>query len=761
MTGETPHGAPDAFFRLAFENSAIGMCLVAPDGRLLEVNQALCEILGRPAADLLARTWQELTHPDDLGADLGLVGEMLRDARQTYRLTKRYLRPDGRVVWAELSVSCVRAEDRTVEVFISQIVDVTAQVDALRTARESEARLRAVTDTAPDGIVTADLEGTITGWNAGAQALFGYAEDEVLGRPVSMLMPERYRADHPANMRRVRDTGERRVVGRVVELEAVRRDRSEFPIELSMAEWEVAGQRFVTTFIRDISDRRAAAEALAASEAEYRLLAENASDVVFRGDSEGVARWLSPSVTALVGWTPEEMTGRPFVEFVHPDDVATLRAGQAQVFAGRAAHCDVRVRTSAGGCRWMSITLRPVFGEHGEAVACAGGWRDIQAEVEAREALAASERRFRTVADYTADWEWWLAPGGDLLYMSPSCERLTGYSAEEFLADPSLLTRITHGDDREAMREHYEHSDPPDLARRSHSLQFRIVRRDGELRWIGHNCVRVLLPDGTDLGVRASNHDVTDQVLAAQQVRRLNTELERHVDERTAQLTAANEELQAFAYSISHDLRAPLRAVDGFSQLIADDYGALMEQDGRDDLQRIRAAAQKMGKLIDALLTLSRLSRADVEYEDVDLGRMAADIVADLRERDPGRRVEVSVGEGLVASADPDLMEAALSSLLDNAWKFTAGREVAHIEVGRVVVDGERAFYVRDDGAGFDPAYGHKLFRPFERLHANDVYPGTGIGLATVGRIVARMGGRCWAEGAVGEGAAFFFTLGS
>ena len=246
---------------------------------------------------------------------------------------------------------------------------------------------------------------------------------------------------------------------------------------------------------------------------------------------------------------------------------------------------------------------------------------------------------------------------------------------------------------------------------------------------------------------------------AEEDLARLNADLERRVELRTAQLRAANEEMEAFAYAVSHDLRGPLRAIDGFSAVVLEDAAEKLDAGDRDSLSRIRAAAQKMDQLIDALLSLSRLSRKQPEAGRVDVSAAAARVVEQLREEEPGRDVDAGIAPGLETTTDADLLDVVLGNLIGNAWKFTGGREHARIEVGETRADGERAFFVRDDGVGFDPAYAKMLFQPFQRLHGAGEFPGTGIGLATVRRIVTRLGGRCWAEGAVGEGATFFFTL--
>src|SRR6266550_690478 len=226
-----------------------------------------------------------------------------------------------------------------------------------------------------------------------------------------------------------------------------------------------------------------------------------------------------------------------------------------------------------------------------------------------------------------------------------------------------------------------------------------------------------------------------------------------------AQLLAANTELDAFAYSVSHDLRAPLRSIDGFSQVLLEDYAAQLDEAGRDSLRRVRAATQRMGTLIDDLLKLARVTRAEMRTEVVDLSVMARDIAAELQRATPERQVEFAIAQGLEARGDARLLRVALENLLGNSWKYTAKRTKPKIEFGSTEENGGRAFLVRDNGAGFDMRYADKLFGVFQRLHSLSEFEGTGVGLATVRRIITRHGGRIWAEGAVDQGATFYFTL--
>jgi light-regulated signal transduction histidine kinase (bacteriophytochrome) len=279
--------------------------------------------------------------------------------------------------------------------------------------------------------------------------------------------------------------------------------------------------------------------------------------------------------------------------------------------------------------------------------------------------------------------------------------------------------------------------------------EFRVVLPAGGIRWISALGDTTYDEAGKPLRMSGVCLDVTGRKLAEIELQNL-----------TARLKSANEELEAFAYSVSHDLRAPLRSIDGFSRIVLEDCSARLDDNGRKHLARVRAASQRMGELIDDLLKLSRTVRTEMRIQKLDLSALGRETVANLQEAEPARPVEWVVAPGLEAVADRALMRLVLQNLLGNAWKFTGRRAGgARIEFGRQEGGDGPAFFVRDNGAGYDPKFADKLFVPFQRLHAQEEFAGNGIGLATVQRIIHRHGGRLWAEGQPGQGATFYFTL--
>lgn len=385
--------------------------------------------------------------------------------------------------------------------------------------------------------------------------------------------------------------------------------------------------------------------------------------------------------------------------------------------------------------------------------------RELQAQIhereQATEALAASERRHRTLLNALTAVVWTADADGGFDTNQPPWQAYTGQQPEQYRA-LGWLDSIQRSD-----RPRFEAAWSRARAERSElSCELQLWHAASQRhRYVRLNAVPLCDERGTLLEWIGTADDIDDNHRAAEQIHQLNADLENRVAVRTAELERANNELEAFSYSVSHDLRTPLRAIDGFSQALLEDYGAQLDDTAQDYLRRVRAGAQRMGRLIDDLLKLARVSRAEINAEVIDLSHIAGEILDELRAGEPERDVSVRMTTGLTAAGDPHLMRIVLENLLNNAWKYTGKRRHAEIEFGMRLQNGQPCFFVQDNGAGFDMTYSGKLFGAFQRLHDNKDYAGTGVGLATVQRIIHRHGGRIWAKAAVDEGAAFYFTL--
>jgi PAS domain S-box-containing protein len=373
-------------------------------------------------------------------------------------------------------------------------------------------------------------------------------------------------------------------------------------------------------------------------------------------------------------------------------------------------------------------------------------------DVAARGKLHASEERFRTMVEAAPDAVVISDANGRIVFTNAQVDKILGYSPEELVGQPveKLIPSHLHA-------RHVDHRTGymknPTIRRMGADLDLSAVRADGTTVPVDIGLGFVDSHEGRL--VIASIRDVSETVQQKLLIEQYSQKLARD----NVSLAALIKELEAFSYSVSHDLRAPLRAIDGFTEALVEDYADKLDDTGRDYAVRVRKGTQRMGMLIDDLLTLSRITRKELKRQTVDLSAVAREISGRLRTGEPARDVEFCVEEGLKAEGDAGMLRIALENLLNNAWKFTKGRAPSYIEFGHREIDGGTAYFVRDNGAGFDMAHADKLFGAFQRLHSDREFPGTGIGLATVQRIINKHGGRIWSEAEVGEGATFYFTL--
>ncbi|HTR39933.1 MAG TPA: PAS domain S-box protein [Bryobacteraceae bacterium] len=557
-------------------------------------------------------------------------------------LERRSHRKDGSEFWAEWTFKPLAGKDGTFTHCVWTCRDITER----RKAEEESRLLGTIVEFSEDAIVGKNLDGIVLSWNKGAEQIYGYSAEEMIGQSASILFPP----DHPDEFKEIMEyirLGQRL---EHMETERIRKDGSRIVVSVTISPLrdESGAVTGASTIARDITDRKRAQEALAHSELRYRSLVRVVSQIVWTTDSQGEVVSDIPSWREFTGETFDRIKGWGWLETLHPDDrERTARIWSQAVNAGSFYMAEYRMRRSDGEYRWMLVHGAPILNDHGQ----------VQ-------------------------------------------------------------------------------------------------------EWVGI-CV-----------------DIHDRIMAEEEIRQLNQTLETRVVERTAALQAANKELEAFAYSVSHDLRAPLRAISGFSRILLEEFGAACPAEAHRYLGIVNDNAVQMGTLIDGLLSFSRLGRQALNIQTVAPEDLVRQALADLSSEQQGRQVEITVADLPPCQADPLLLKQVFFNLLANSLKYTRNRPVSRVEVGsfrfaelaaqtevcqngapRGAEPDAAIYYVRDNGAGFDMRYADKLFGVFQRLHRAEEYEGTGVGLATVRRIITRHGGSVWAEAALDQGAAFYFTL--
>ena len=636
----------------------------------------------------------------------------------------------------------------------AEIVERKKTERALRTSR---AEFEAFVDSAPDAIVSVNREGRIVLVNSQTEKVFGYARDELLGKPVELLLPQRYRNLHARHRSDYIASPTTRPMGVGLELSGRRKDGTDFPVEISLSPVQTQGDVLVTSIVRDVTERKRVEAALARQTLrlqEQANLIELAHDAILMRDMDGRITFWNHGAQETYGWPAEEAIGHTThsflqAEFPMPMDQVQAKLLEEGQWQGEVEH------TTRDGTR-IVIASRQVLqrDEHNQPRAILEINRDITQRKRAEEKLSESEARFRTLVEQVQDYAiFGVDPEGRVTSWNAGAERVYGYASAEIVGH-SIARFYSSG---EAASDKLKRELEIAAAEGVYEEVGPRVRKDGSRYWADVLVSALRDPNGDLRGFANVTRDITERKKSEEEIQKLNQELEHRVSE----LATVNQELEAFSYSVSHDLRAPLRGIAGFSQALVEDYNEVLDDQGKDYTRRIHSATQRLTQLIDDLLTLSRVTRSEMNREmSVDVSSIASAVGAQLRTMNPHRQVELVVAPKLVTRGDPRLLRIALENLIGNAYKFTSKVPQARVEFGSAGNEnGKTIYFVRDNGAGFDMKYAAKLFGPFQRLHSTNEFPGTGIGLATVQRIIHRHGGRVWAESAIGQGATFYFTL--
>jgi PAS domain S-box-containing protein len=515
------------------------------------------------------------------------------------------------------------------------------------------------------------------------------------------------------------------------------------------------GQSEKVSAIIDLTGRKRSEDELKASLKEVidlkAALDEHAIVAII--DPQGKIIFVNDKFCAISKYLREELLGqdhRIINSGYHPKEF--IRDLWTTIAHGRVWHGEIKNRAKDGSFYWVDTTIVPFLNEQGKP----RQYVAIRTDITECKRVEAAAAQLVAIVESSDDAIIGKDLRGIVTSWNAGAEKEFGYSASEMIGHS--ITRLIPQDRQEEEAKILEQIERGKSVRHFETVR---LRKDGSTFDASVTVSAIKDRAGRIVGASKVLRDITTRKKAEETIHRLNAELEQRVIERTAQLEAANRELEAFTYSVSHDLRAPLRAMDGFSQAVLEDYGAQLPEGGQRYLQTIREGAQRMGTLIDDLLTFSRLSRLPLNKRAVDTGRLVRDTIEELGAQREGRQIEISVGELPPCHGDLALLKQVWLNLLSNAFKYTRQRERAVIEVGslREKEQDENVYFVRDNGTGFDMRYVGKLFGVFQRLHRAKEFEGTGVGLAIVHRIIQRHGGRVWAEAAVDRGATFYFTL--
>ena len=682
-------------------------------------------------------------HPEDR-AKVNEAYTVSVQNRTPYTIDHRLLFSDGRLKYVHEQCETFYDADGKPIRSLGTVQDITERKHIEEDLRIANIYTRSLIEASLDPLVTISADGKITDVNAATEIVTGATRKELINTDFSdyFTEPNKARAGYQEvfNKGFVQDYA----------LEIRHRNGKVTPVLYNATVYKDISGKVIGVFAaaRDISGQKAAEN----EREQFFTFFQLSPELMCIADPNGCFKKINPASMQLLGYSENELLAEPFIDFVHPEDrQPTLNEMSLQLQRGYSLNFENRYRRKDGTYIWMS--WKASFNKH-EGLTYASA-RDITETKHAEQALIQANEKMETIFSNTQILFALLDTDFNFIRVNrayaESDEHTTDFfpGKNHFALYPDAENEAIFKTVLKSRKEYTTFAKP---------FQYPEHPEQGITYW-DWTLSPILGSSGNVIMLVFTLLNVTERKLAEIEIKKLNEELEQRVIERTAQLEAANKELEAFAYSVSHDLRAPLRSIDGFSHILLEDYLNCLDDQGKDYLHRVRTAAQHMAQLIDDMLNLSRITRSQLNIQSVNLSDITTEIDAELRQFQPERNVELLIQKNVTVRGDARLLKIVLDNLLRNAWKFTSKNTSAHIQFGMMKVEDKDAFFVQDDGAGFDMAYAAKLFGAFQRLHSASEFPGTGIGLATVQRIIHKHGGTVWAEGKLKQGATFYFTI--
>jgi len=715
------------------------------DRTVIRANEALCTLWGSTPEEVIGKSSREystwLTEAEQLSfmTTLHDNGECLNH-ETTFRMA------DGRLLNFNISSRMITFKEEAC--ILSVMRDISEGKRTKKALGASELRYRRLFETAKEGILILDAgTGMVVDVNPFLVTLLGYSHEQLLGKAIWELG---FFKDVVANESNFAELREKEYI-RYENLPLETSEGKRIEVEFISSVYLVNESKVIQCNVRDLTARRLAEVAAA----RLAAIVESSDDAVVGKDLDGVVTSWNAGAEKIFGYSAQEMVGQPILRLIPPERHHEETEILAHIRRGESSRHFDTVRLHKNGNRLdVSVTVSPIRDATGKIIGVSKVARDVTERKKMARIISESEERFRTMANSMSQLAWIAQADGFISWYNQRWYEFTGTKPEQMegwgwqsVHDPNRLPEVI-GNWESAIG-----SGQP------FEMEFPLRGADGRFRNFLTRVQPLKDAGGRVMQWFGTNTNVDALKQAEEKVRVLNIELERRVAERTAELEVANKELEAFSYSVSHDLRAPLRAVNGFAGIVLEDFSAQLPEEGKRYLERIRQGGQRMGILIDDLLAFSQLSRQSMNLQSVNVTTLVQAVLEDLKPLREGRLIEILVGNLPKCHADPALLKQVWINLLSNAIKYTQGRQPAIIEIGCTREKGENVYVVRDNGAGFDMQYAKKLFGVFQRLHRADEFEGTGVGLAIVQRIIHRHGGRVWAQAVVQQGATFYFTI--